>query len=563
MRLTGSMRLAAVAVMLAAAVAACGGSSTTGGGGTVKKGGILRIGTVGEIDSLNPFVAIESQSTNAFVMEYPQLVQYGPPGITIQGDLATSWTSSKSGLVWTFHLHPHTLWSDGKPLTSADVAWTGNTILKYQSGPTATQAAALAGIEKFTAPNPSTVVITYTKPIGNVLAQLEQFFILPEHVWGKYTGGHGADLKTYLPQQHLPTVTGGPYVISQYQEHGTTVFKPNPHFYGPKSNAEAVTLTYYTNPTSMVADLEAGNLDFVDQVPFSAAKTLSGQSSLAVQVGSSDEVTNITFNSNPLKPKNRELLNPKVREALEYATPRAQIVNVVFNGFAKPWANLISEQSVSAGWVDPSVKPLPYDPSKANQILDSLGYKMGSGGIREVPATTGKFAQAAHPMSYQIMVPSTLDFDGNRQFLILQAAYKKIGVNLSELPGGDSSQAYSIETAPNGKYLNFDMATWDWAGYIDPNFMLSVLTKAQWNSWSDTGFDNPQYDAWYAEQSTMVNQKQRRQLVWKMERFIAAQRPYIQLVNEELVTAHDKQWTGFQPQLGAYCKCYYTAPHQG
>jgi peptide/nickel transport system substrate-binding protein len=556
------MRLAAVAVMLAAAVAACGGSSTTGGGGTVKKGGILRIGTVGEIDSLNPFVAIESQSTNAFVMEYPQLVQYGPPGITIQGDLATSWTSSKNGLVWTFHLRPHTLWSDGKPMTSADVAWTGNTILKYQSGPTATQAAALAGIEKFTAPNPTTVVITYKKPIGNVLAQLEQFFILPEHVWDKYTGGKGADLKTYLPQQHLPTVAGGPYVITQYQEHGTTVFKPNPHFYGPKSNAEAVTLTYYTNPTSMVADLEAGNLDFVDQVPFSAAKTLAGDSSLVVQVGSSDEVTNITFNSNPLKPKNRELLNPKVREALEYATPRQQIVNVVFNGFAKPWANLISEQSVSAGWVDPSVKPLPYDPSKADQILNSLGYTMGSGGIREVPATTGKYAQAAHPMSYQIMVPSTLDFDGNRQFLILQAAYKKIGVNLSELPGGDSSQAYSIETAPNGKYLNFDMATWDWAGYIDPNFMLSVLTKAQWNSWSDTGFDNPQYDAWYTQQSTMVNQTQRRKLVWKMERFIAAQRPYIQLVNEQLVTAHDKQWTGFLPELGAYCKCYYTSPHQ-
>jgi peptide/nickel transport system substrate-binding protein len=554
--------MAAMAVMLVAAVAACGGSSGSASGPGVKKGGILRIGTIGEIDSLNPFVAIESQSTNAFVMEYPQLVQYGPPGITIQGDWATHWKSSKDGLTWTFYLRPHTHWSDGTPMTSADVVWTGNTILKYQSGPTATQAAALAGIKKFSAPNPTTVVITYSKPIGNVLAQLEQFFILPKHIWDKYTGNKGANLKTYLPQQHLPTVTGGPYVISQFQEHGTTVFKPNKYFYGPKSNSQAVTLTYYTNPTSMIADLEAGNLDFVDQVPFSAAKSLKSNPSLDVQVGSSDEVTNITFNSNPLKTKNRELLNLKVKEAFEYATPRQQIVNVVFDGYAKPWANIISDQSVSAGWVDPSVKPLPYDPAKANQILDSLGYKMGSNGIREVPATTGKYAQAAHPMSYQMMVPGTLDFDGNRQFLILQAAFKKIGVNLSELPGGDSSQAYSIETDPNGKYLSMDMATWDWAGYIDPNFMLSVLTKAQWNSWSDTGFDNPQYDAWYNEQSTMVNQTQRKALVWKMERFIAAQRPYIQLVNEELVTAHDKQWTGFLPELGAYCKCYYTAPHE-
>ncbi len=45
-----------------------------------------------------------------------------------------------------------------------------------------------------------------------------------------------------------------------------------------------------------------------------------------------------------------------------------------------------------------------------------------------------------------------------------------------------------------------------------------------------------------------------------MEAEIAHDRPYIQLVDEDLVTANDKAWTGFYPDLNAYCKCYYTSP---
>ena len=54
----------------------------------------------------------------------------------------------------------------------------------------------------------------------------------------------------------------------------------------------------------------------------------------------------------------------------------------------------MSAWSGPSGWLNPAVKPLPYDVNKANQMLDALGYKRGSDGIREVPATTGQYAQA-------------------------------------------------------------------------------------------------------------------------------------------------------------------------
>ena len=550
--------------MLAAAVATaagCGGGGAAPGGGSgggSTKGGILRVGTINYIDSLNPFVALESQSYNAFVMNYPQLVQYGP-NEKIEGDWATSWSHSADGLTWTFHLKQPAKWSDGKPLTAADAAWTGNLIVKYAAGPTALTAAALTHVTKMDAPNPGTLVIHYDKPVANVLPQLEQFWVLPEHVWLKYAGNGGKGLKTFRPEQQLPTVSGGPYTITQFQEKGTTVFKANPDFYGPKSNAQAVAMTYYTNSTSMIADLQAGNIDFADQVPYNAISSLKSDSRFELQSVPSSEVTNITINSNPLKPKNRELLDPQVRAALEYATDRNSIVKVIYAGHARPWANMLSLQS-GAFWLNPAIKPLPFDIGKANQILDSLGYKRGSNGVRIVPATTGQYAQAAHPMAYDMIVPDSLDFNGDRQFQILANDWAKVGITIHEVAGGDSGQAYGLETA--GKYTKFDFATWDWAEYVDPDAQLSYMTRAQWYSWSDTGYNNPLFNQQYLQQATLINPKQRQALVWKMEAEVAHDRPYIQLVDEDTVTANDKSWTGFYPDLNAYCKCYYTNPHK-
>ena len=45
-----------------------------------------------------------------------------------------------------------------------------------------------------------------------------------------------------------------------------------------------------------------------------------------------------------------------------------------------------------------------------------------------------------------------------------------------------------------------------------------------------------------------------------MEAYLAQKRPYIQLVDTDMLTAHSNAWTGFQPNLWGYCKCYYTGP---
>jgi peptide/nickel transport system substrate-binding protein len=544
-----------VAAVVSVALLLIGASGSSGASGS-----ILRMGTAYYVDTLNPFIGIETNDTAAYTLIYPQLIQYGP-GFVFEGDWAKSWTRSRDGLTWTFHLRAGGKWSDGTPLTAQDALWTMQVMLKYRNGPASYLSSALDGVKNVSAPNATTLVVRYGRPVATVLANLEGFFVLPQHVWASKIGDGAKGLKTFHPERTLPVVGGGAYSVAQFEQKGTTVFKPNPYFYGPKSRAAAVTLTYYTNATSMTVDLEQGNLDYVDALPYKSADALQGKKGVVVSEQEGDEVTNLGFNSNPLKKRNRELLNPKLKEAFEYAVPRQQIVDVVFGGHAKPWANIISPWSRAEGWLNPAVKPLPYSPAKANAILYSLGYKRGGDGVRVVPATTGAHAQGAHPMQYSVIVPNDLDFSGDRQFQILQTSFKRIGVRLTETSGGDGSQAYELITAPNGKYLQADMYTWYWHPYPDPSFNLSVVTKAEWNNNSDTGFDDPQYDRWWRQQSTEVNPAKRHTLVWKMEAYLAQKRPYIQLVDASLLTAHSTKWTGFQPNLWGYCKCFLTLPH--
>ena len=110
--------------------------------------------------------------------------------------------------------------------------------------------------------------------------------------------------------------------------------------------------------------------------------------------------------------------------------------------------------------------------------------------------------------------------------------------------GGDSTAAYEIETtdhcdpATNSGYTGWDIAMWDWIGYVDPDFMLSVVTKGQWCSWSDTGWDNPDYDALYEKQGTTVDEDERASIVQQMEQMIYDNWVYTQLVEEQYIDAH-------------------------
>ena len=530
--------IAACAVL--ALTSSCSGGSGSGGSGSsaaaagnVTEGGTLRLGSSSSIDSLNPFVAINQDAYSTFEYIYPELVQYNSK-MQFAPDFATSWKQSADGKVWTFKTQPNATWSDGKPMTAKDAAWTYSTILKFAKTTAGNQAATLTNLKSAAAPDDTTLVLTYSVPVANVLSNLEQLEILPQHVWGKYATGKGLALKRYsnAPTDGHPVVSGGPFELVKFKKDQIALFQRNPHWYGQKPHIDGYGIQFYANDDAMVTALKNGEIDAVEGLPATSMKSVKQAGGFTVNQSPGEEFHDFIFNSNPKKPKNRELLNPKVRTAFEYATNRQQIVKTAWLGTAQPDWSVIPPAS-GGGWHDQSVTPLSYNLAKANAILDQLGYKKGSNGIR---------VANGHEMSYQVIFPSS--GADERAFEIIQHDLSSVGIKLA-LKHMDSSAAWNAIIAPKGKYLNFDLAMWDWVPLVDPDFILSAMTCGSYNSWNDSGYCNPAYDKLYKEQARATDSAKRHQIVDKMQQMLYRDKPYIVLEYENIIDAWSKKWDGF------------------
>jgi peptide/nickel transport system substrate-binding protein len=541
-------RLAAVVIAVSVLTVALGASLTRTS--AAKSGGTFRVGTSSRIDSLNPYVAFNQDAYSTFEYIYPFLIQYDASNQHYKPDFALSWKPSKDGKTWTFKTVANAKWSDGKPLTAADAAWTINTDIKYKDGGAANAAGLIAHIKGASAPNPTTLVVRYAAAAGNVLGQFQQFAILPKHIWSKYTAHKGADLKTFA--NNAPVVGAGPFKLVKFTKDSIALFQRNDSFYGAKPQADGFGLRMFSNDDALVTALKAHEIDAIEDVPGTAIATLQKAGFAVTSVPGVDQ-TDFIINSNPKKPKNRELLNPKVREAFDHAIDRDRIVRVVFLGKAKPGVSIVPP--ATGNWYNPGLKTVSFDLAKANKILDGLGYKKGAGGIRKANG---------HAMSYQVIAPTDVS-SVNRTFQIIQSDFSKIGVKLAQ-KALDSSAAFDAITAPGTKYLNFDLAMWDWVALMDPDFMLSVVTCAQYGGWSDSGFCDKKYDRMYNQQQLTPDQGKRRQIVWAMQKYLYTKRPYLWLAAQDHVSAVSPKWTGLvhspQGPFNSLSKLSLTQVHQ-
>lgn len=528
-----SRRFTAVAsaVLLALGVAACSTSSSGGGsggsGGGSSSGSLLRVGTLNKFEQTNPFNAFDFTDYFVLQMEYPFLIQYNAQNKIIP-DYAKSWTTSPDGKTWTFHLTPNAKWSDGKPLTSADVAFTLNTIIKYQTGATALDEAYVSGMKDATAPDPNTVVLHYTGPVSTVLAYLDQVPIVPEHIWAKYATGNGSGIKSF--PNRGPIVAGGPFILEYLNGSNFALFKENPNFYGPKVNFKEFGLQYYATSDSMIQALKSGQLDYAQYLPQADVQTVQA-AGLDIDTYPGLDVYFFYINSgaHPLHP---EIDNPLVKEAMAHAMDRKRMVQTAYPG-SVPGASIVPP--ANGDWVDSSLKPETFDLGLANKLLDQAGYKKGANGIR---------IANGHPMSYTVLFASDQTGAGDRVFQIIQQDFKQIGISITQKTLDASAFGPAIYGS-NTTYNGWDLAMEDIGGILDPGFAVGYFDCANRGGWNFSGWCSKPYQKLFDQQNQTIDVAQRHQLVNQMQQLAYNARPAITLFYSETVDVHTKQWTGF------------------
>ena len=192
--------------MLAVTIGAAVLALLAGAGSAAKQATVtLTVGNTQDVDTLNPAVGALVIDYEAWNMEYATLTRKAASDFHTIPGLAMSWKGSNGGKTWTYKLRPNLKWSDGVPLTSADVAYTVNRAHKEAW----LNYSAFVGNITATAPDPRTVVLKSSVPDPR-LPGLGDTYIVPKHIYEKISA---KDLTKYPAQDG---VGSGPFILDKY-----------------------------------------------------------------------------------------------------------------------------------------------------------------------------------------------------------------------------------------------------------------------------------------------------------------------------------------------------------
>jgi oligopeptide transport system substrate-binding protein len=264
-----------LASLLALLLAACGGSnpaqvSTTAGKAPANQQIFIEEEYgVSDIDSFDPALSPDAPSNTAIQMVFTGLVGLNDK-LQIIPEIAQSYKVSPDGLTWTFTLKPNLHFSDGTPLTSADVAYSIDRALKPSLKSTVApgylnlikdsakrntgKISTLIGDSLLT-PNSQTIVITISTRAAYFLDALAYpcSFVVEKKLVEQYGDTNWTN--------HLESGGGdGPWMVSKYEHSKEITFVPNPYYYGPHPQLKEVIFPFYQDPETGYKAYQAGQL---------------------------------------------------------------------------------------------------------------------------------------------------------------------------------------------------------------------------------------------------------------------------------------------------------------
>lgn len=522
-------------ILVAALLAGCGDSSSGGApSASASPSGdqpILKIGvTPAGFDTLNPFVLYYAFDAFGYYQMYPYLTQFLGQSTEAQPDLAESWTVSEDGLTWTFKLRSGAVWSDGKPITANDAAFTMNTVVRLQGGAAAILSTAVPGIKSAEATDDTTLVISCERPIASMLTQMTFLPILPEHVWGPLAEGDGAKLKTITNDPAKETVVvAGPFAPEKVDLKGTTIFKRVETYYGPKPLITGFGVQAFSNADAMAQALKSGSLDVGAYLPPTAGEALADDPTLEVQgIGYVPQQLAVNYSGNSA---HRELSEPDVRQAISLALDRQAVIDDVYRGYGEAGGSVLVPPYVPQFMSD-DVPTLGRDVAKANLLLDDLGYAKGSDGIRVADGVR---------MSYTLLIVNYMIATEAREVELFKAHLAEVGIEVKQKTA-DSAQYFADIFGPKGDYGTFDMAIWDWAAGPDPDLGLMTFSSAMLGVYNPTGYSSPKYDDLYAQQSAEVDASKRKAIIDQMSALLQQDVAEIPIAYAQNVTSWNAKW---------------------
>lgn len=374
-------------------------------------------------------------------------------------ELATKWTTSDDGKTLTFTLRDDVTFTDGTPFDAAAVV---ANIEHVQDPATASSTGylALQSITKATATDDHTVTLSLSRPDSALLESFSQPWV-------------GMESPKALERKQATNcespVGTGPFAVTGWKHGDRVTLTKNTDYWGKtKPRLSGITWRFLPDSTSRYAALQSGQVDVIDNAQPDQLKAASAKGAIrdldAPRPGASNRLE--------LNSGHGVFRDEAVRQAFIAGAEIDPGLQSLFLGTAKRSYSVLS----SAEPLAYSEKSrFDYSPTKAKQLLDDAGWKVGSDGIRQkdgqqltvtFPVSTNQSVPAERSLFQQIqasekavgfkVVLDELDLSSwyaalaANEYDVVSAPYTKVGPDVLRI----LYDSASIEPAPSGYFAN-------------------------------------------------------------------------------------------------------------
>jgi peptide/nickel transport system substrate-binding protein len=426
-KLAGSV---AAAAFLALGIAACGASPSSSNAQS-KTLTVVTTPVSPMTDNFNPFVPTSTGYVTHAVYLYDMPLMVFNTQNSSQApihELATSYAWSNNGTTLTITTRSGVKWSDGRPFSSSDVAFTFNLI---KNNPALNANWTIPTPVHAVAPNATTTVLTFSQPELSNLFYILQVPIVPQHVWR-----HVSTPATYPDATPVGT---GPYVLDQFSSTGFDM-KTNPHYYAKSSlHVPEINFPAYSGNANLLSPCSDGTIDWcgisIIGVPqnYLAKSNHNKTWTSSTPYFSDNNVVGLWFNLTKAP-----LNDPAVRQAISYAINRQQLSTDGESDNEPP-------QTSTAGMILPAQQgylpaslanniPKTGDSAKVSSILTTDGYrKVG-----------GSWTKNGRQITFNIEVPvEYTDYYTDAQLLVKQLNAQGFNASVKGDPGSNGPNIWT------------------------------------------------------------------------------------------------------------------------
>lgn len=456
--------------------------------------------------NLDPRIGADAYSAHVDGLMFSSLVARDAH-FNVIPDLAQSW-DIPNPLTYIFHLRAGVKFHDGRPLTSADVKYTFDTII---FGALKTpKRGAFKMVTLVEAPDDATVIFHLSAPYASLLTSM----VSPEI--GIVPRGSGAEMA-----QH--PIGTGPFRFVSATTDEEIVLERNESYFGGASKIERLRMRIVPDAIVRALELRKGSADAaINSLTPDMVLTLAKERGLAAVQEPGTTMAYLAFNfDDPV------LAKREVRQALAYATDRVTIIKYLLRGQARPAQSLLPPNH----WAfDADVQQYDFDPAHAERLLDAAGYPRGADGVR-----------------LRLTLKTSTDEFTRLTSAAIADQWKRVGVVL-ELRPLEFATFYTDITRGS-----FQMYTLRWVGAnTDPDIFEYVFgSKRIPPVGANRGhYRNPELDILLDESRVEMDQAKRKVLSARVQEIVATDEPYINLWYVDNVCVHRDRLEGISLSPG-------------